>query len=211
MGRGVYPSSVDELILRITSAEAVGVKILYQNVFNTVLPARLILHGNLIPEFRDSTGAIERRMLLLYTTDAPLGENILAFERVLIQEKQSIVARLILAYRRLLDRGGFILPEYSKAEAQEITQTANSALIWLNTETIRETNPDISKYWDSPELYSLYNFWAKQMGHIPMSSSRWGHEMSNAGFPVIRMTTGERKSKRQIQPINIPAWREALK
>ena len=190
-GRQRHVKAVDDQVLRITSKEPVEAKTLYQDTIDVKLPARLIVNGNMSPEFNDSTGAIERRMLFISTTDIQ-PDPIPEFEAQLLEEAPGILQRLVRAYGRLLARGskGFIKPSYSSVAARMQTEESNSVAAWVSracerTETHKEGT-------DTNVLYADYSEWAQQNGMKPFSSVQWGKILGSMGLEgkTTRMPTG---------------------
>jgi phage/plasmid-associated DNA primase len=198
-----YFSDADKVILQITSGEKVEVRILYRDRFETVIPARLIVNGNSVPSFGDSSRAMEERMILLRTTDTAVVRRIPHYHNILLQEQEAIVARFILAYRRmLLDDKGFILPAYSVEEAKETTETSNSARLWMRDKTVLIDSWDTKTWRLSVDLYSDYFEWCKLNGHKAMTSNNWGKELATAKVLMERVrngATGTRSIRRNLR------------
>ena len=180
-GRQRHVKAVDDQVLRITSKEPVEAKTLYQDTIDVKLPARLIVNGNMSPEFNDSTGAIERRMLFISTTDIQ-PDPIPEFEAQLLEEAPGILQRLVRAYGRLLARGskGFIKPSYSSVAARMQTEESNSVAAWVSRACERtEQHKDGT---DTNVLYADYSEWAQQNGMKPFSSVQWGKILGSMGL-----------------------------
>ena len=190
-GRQRHVKAVDDQVLRITSKEPVEAKTLYQDTIDVKLPARLIVNGNMSPEFNDSTGAIERRMLFISTTDIQ-PDPIPEFEAQLLEEAPGILQRLVRAYGRLLARGskGFIKPSYSSVAARMQTEESNSVAAWVSRACERtEQHKDGA---DTNVLYADYSEWAQQNGMKPFSSVQWGKILGSMGLEAktVRIPSG---------------------
>ena len=183
-GRVIFTNGIDDVIQRMTSGESVEIKTLYFDSIDVALPARLIINGNSVPDFRDATGALEQRMLLIRTTDIIPHPLIPAFELALLEEAQGILVKLVSAYRRLLARDAkFLLPDYSSREAAETTRTANSAIAHFNFVLV----PAQDKYRTSnEELYANYRAWCELNGMKAFSSIQWGKILTGLGHPTIK-------------------------
>lgn len=192
-GRARHGKSVDEQILRITSSEPVEVKTLYQDSQEVRLPARLIVNGNLMPDFHDSTGAIERRSLLIRTTNIIPPVEIIGYESVILEEARGILKRLVNAYGRTLARKPvhFQQPVYAKKLLIEATQTANSVAAWVNLGCQQIGDKEPKNTWGvNGELYSDYVEWCDQNGMAKFSSIQWGKLLSAMGIKVQTVRFG---------------------
>jgi P4 family phage/plasmid primase-like protien len=178
---------VDDVLLKVVSGEDVEVKLLYQNRMNVVLPTRLIFHGNLPPDTTDATGAIERRMLILRTTDLK-PDRVNMYENRLLEEAPGILTRLVRAYARLLERGEFEPPEYSLEVARGLSMDSNAAMRWMNECAVRVT--DLKEGALSSDLYDHFRLWCDRNGERLMSSMVWGKHMTSIGCPSRLKRTG---------------------
>lgn len=193
-GRANFTKSVDEILLRVTSSEPVEVKTLYQDSFDVALPSRLIINGNFMPDFHDASGAMERRMLLIRTTDVIPDPPILEFDKILLEEAQGILVRLVSAYGRLLSRSKqqFELPSYSAAEAKEATQTANSVSAWLTQACTVVDEMETKNFMANANLYDEYRMWSERNGMKPFSSVQWGKLLTSMGHRTHTVRVGKR-------------------
>lgn len=189
---GRQARDVDDLILKVTSGEEVPVKILYKDTFQLVLGARLFFYGNLPPETSDSTGALERRMIILRTSDTPIPEDAVIpdFENILIKEAPGILLRWVAGYGRLLQRGHFQPPTYSATEATQVTQESNSVSAWFHA--MCEPVDNLKDGAESTQLYTNYAEWCQQMGFSrgQMAVTRWGKVLTAMGYPSLNRKTG---------------------
>ena len=175
----------DRLLLNICSGEHVKLKVLYEDVKMVELPTRLLFHGNNTPDTYDSTGAIERRSLIVRTTDEKIADTdkqVMDFHALLVAEAPGILAGLARAYRRLLDRGRFDIPSYSKAAAHSMTIDANSVSRWIDE--CCYTVEDLQDGMPGPDLYEHYKEWAEANGFRPVFHViTWGKKLTSMGFP----------------------------
>jgi putative DNA primase/helicase len=175
---------VDDVLLRVTAGEDVTVKLLFQNKFQAILPTRLIFQGNLPPDTTDGTGAIQRRILMLRTTDSPPNKKIEDYDRIILKEAKGILNRLVAAYARLLERGQFESPNYSKQLVEDMKTESNSALYWAK-EVCRDPNPG-EENTQNEELFDHYIEYCTRLNLYKMSSIMWGKQLTAAGWPTVR-------------------------
>ncbi len=181
---GRQTRDVDDIVLRITSGEEAAVKILYRDVVTVRLAARLLYQGNLPPQTFDSTGAFAKRAIILRTTDRTLDDSqiIPNLHRTMLPEAPAILNRWARAYGRLLARGRFDPPEYSRNVSRQLTVEANSATAWVDA--CCDEAPE-GQGTESTSLYGEYSEWCERFGYerAKLSVTRWGHMLTASGYP----------------------------
>lgn len=184
-GRVFFTKGIDNAVLRITTGESMVLWSMHRNRTVAPIPSRLIINGNLVPSFNSPEGAIERRMLFLRTTDIKPLPEILNFHEHILREAPGIFYKLVLAYKRLMERGHFLLPSYSIREAEETTKGANSVTLWFHsTVTVLE---DSKQPVLNQDLYDHYRMWCDNNGHKPFSSNEWGKMLTAMGHRSINV------------------------
>lgn len=181
---GRRSKDVDDILLRVTAGEDVEVKVLYSNKVQAVLPTRLVFQGNLPPDSTDGTGAIQRRILMLRTTDTPPEKKVENFERMLIKEAPGILRRLAIAYARLLERGDFLAPHYAAEITQKMKTESNSALLWIDMRCNSVENTLEGSV--NEELFRDYIEFCESANLYKLSLVQWGKHLTGAGFPSYR-------------------------
>lgn len=174
---------VDDVLLKITSGEPVEVKLLYQNRAQAILPTRLLFHGNLPPDTTDGTGAMERRTIMLRTTDIK-PTVITNYEDRLLEEAPGILKRLVHAYGRLMARREFVPPAYAIEAASNMSVESNSCTLWID----EKTHPveDIKAGMPSGTLFEDYMNWCQGNAMKPMPSVLWGKMLCALGYPPVK-------------------------
>jgi len=178
--------NIDRMLQNVCSGEFVKLKVLYEDAKNVILPTRLLFHGNNTPDTYDSTGAIERRSLIIRTTDVTVAgtkDQVMNYDSLLAEEAPGILAALAKAYRRLMERGHFDPPDYSMEAAKSMTVEANSVSRWLSE--CCEIVENIADGTTNNDLYSHYSEWATMNGFRPVfNSSTWGKRLTGMGLPT---------------------------
>jgi putative DNA primase/helicase len=113
-GQTLDPGGMDhkstELVLAITSGDPVSVRRKYQvSAWNGVLPAKLWLVSNTVPNFNDPT--LPSRFVKLAFGESWLGREDIGLAKRLEAEAEGIAVRCVRAYQRLVRRGRFIQPK----------------------------------------------------------------------------------------------------
>jgi P4 family phage/plasmid primase-like protien len=176
---------VDKALLAITSGGDVEVWKKQSNRLSVAMDARLIFDGNKLPDTADSTGAFERRAIILrcskrHTEDRPFD----LYKDQLWAEAPGIANRLLAAYRRLLERGKFDEPQYSIEAKIELKDEASAVAVWLKecTEPV-EAAP---RGCISDIAYQNYRMWSQDrgFGNRTLNSITWGKELGSLGYPA---------------------------
>lgn len=181
----------DDFLKSITAGDEVEVRFLYRETQLVQLPARIMIACNEMFRVRDTSGAIEERMIIL-SCDNVLDEKDrdVKMPDKLRKELPGIFNRMIKAWRRLYQRGRFETPEGSKAEVEQFTTENNVVLAWLKERSwqgIQIEGGDISKVDLQPtetgELYLDFVDWTKMNGHKQCSKITFGMKLSQINFP----------------------------
>lgn len=132
MGRSSDPASLAENLLRISGEDEVSVDRKYRDAWEGRLSTRFLLVSNETPQFRDTSGAIVSRMILMRTRESFLGKEDPGLQRSLSQELPGILNWALEGLRRLRARGYFIQPASSKAELDTMAELASPVKAFAN-------------------------------------------------------------------------------
>lgn len=180
--RGRHPPNVDGFLLNVTSAEPVEVWLYHVGRFQMVLPTRLVFHGNSMPVISDTTDAMMNRLMLIKTTDIVPAE-IKEFEKTLLAEKEGIVRKLVGAYKRLLERGDFVLPSYNAQARKEQFESANPITAWMTSGMV-EPVEEWTHGTPVEVLYQSFRAWADEFAPGYKSTViSFGMSLAKAGKP----------------------------
>ena len=158
----------DDVLKSITAGDPIQLRYLYQELFDTVLPTRLIIAANELFRTSDTSGAIEERMLIL-PCDNYLEEDKRDPELPdkLMAERAGIFLRMVKAWGRLYERGRFDLPQASKMGIDEFTIENNRPLDWYLARThegMKYRDPEYRipeglEPMDNDELFLDFAYW----------------------------------------------------
>jgi P4 family phage/plasmid primase-like protien len=179
----------DDVLKAITSGDPLEIRFLYGTPYSVTLPTRLIFAGNEMFKTRDTTGAIERRMLMLSCNNPvpPEGERLGKQEMMeaLRGELPGIFRRMVAAYTRLRQRGCFDQPREAADALSTFSLDNNPVQRWLYERTLQgmaSQAPDMKlpkdpKPTENTILFLDFSEWLKVNGHKPMSSVTWGTKL----------------------------------
>jgi P4 family phage/plasmid primase-like protien len=189
MGHDTYVD--EETFKNMISGDEMEFRRLNEQSSLSACRARFFIACNSMFKTRDSSGAMEERLIILRTRGPvpPEQRDRLLLEK-LMDERQGILNRLMLAYRDLRKRGKFDPPRYQRKELAAFTSDNRPVMQWIEERTHEgQKRLDASHEYTigrgtpSSELYSDYLQWAQANGMKPMSSVTWGKECKNLGYP----------------------------
>lgn len=193
----------------ITGGDAVPVRGLYENTKpNVHLPTRFAVFCNEIPPYNDSSGAVERR-LLVAPADNPLAagsQQINFFEECLVPEMPGIFNRLMAALRRLYERGRFDIPESSAKVVSALRYENDSVANWILDRLETDPNGKLTstRVTSTAELYADYLEWCQATNRkFGLAQNNWGRHLTHAGLtPVITKIGGKSVRCRRAMLVN---------
>ncbi len=181
----------DDILKGITSGDEIAVRVLYKNVERTRITARLIVTCNEMFRTRDTSGAIQRRMLVLTCDNSRLDDTEQDTKLIdkLISEMPGIFNRIIHATRRLYARGHFMPTAAQKQEISDFTIHNDSVLAWMQERTTKD-GETLNSF-----LYADYVEWCKMNGLKPKSSISWGMSAKAHGYEALVKWVGGKAVK----------------
>jgi P4 family phage/plasmid primase-like protien len=125
MGRNSDPATLSENLLRISGEDEVSVNRKFKEPWEGRLSTRFLILSNEVPQFRDTSGAIVARLILLRGHVSFLGREDPGLQRKLRQELPGILNWALEGLARLRRRGHFVQPASSAAELKEAVGLAS--------------------------------------------------------------------------------------
>lgn len=190
-GETKITSAVDDSILKsVVAGDMVSVKRLYHDTVSKRISARLVVVGNAMFRTLDTSGAVERRLLILRCDNSLAKEEEDPFMvEKLKEELPGIFLRVAAGLRRLYDRRRFNQPSYTKLELMEFSDSSNPLRLWAQ-DRIEECQPRglgepplPEKFTPVGDLYADYRVWCDAGGYKPLNINNFGQHMTQLGFP----------------------------
>lgn len=185
--------AVDDFLKAVTSGDSVQIRYLYEEPRLVQLPTRMIIACNEMFRVRDTSGAIERRMLFLSCNNPiPEDEQDPDLKFKLVQELPGIFNRLVAAWGRLRERKRFIPPTSQVKHLEEFTLENNHVLQWLQERTHQgqvlldpatQMNGHAGAATEIGILYLDFSEWMKLNGFKTLSSIGFGAKLSQIKTP----------------------------
>jgi len=95
----------------ISGEDKITVDKKYADPFTVKLPTRLVIMSNDLPRFKDTSGALAHRMIILPLAVSFLGREDPTIGARLLRERPGILTWAVAGWKRLKERGRFVPPE----------------------------------------------------------------------------------------------------
>jgi putative DNA primase/helicase len=192
---GNIPSyTVVERLLSITGEDLLTIDRKYREPWTGKLPTRFVILTNELPSFKDSSGAIANRLLILRMTESFLGREDLTLETRLRPELPAVLGWALEGLDRLNGNGRFTEPQSSRDAASLMMDMASPVSAFVREQCIRASTESVLV----DDIYLAWKTWAEQNGHPAEAKSTFGRDL-RAVVPELRLTqprTGEGRERR---------------
>lgn len=182
MGRSADPAALAENLLRISGEDEVSIDRKYKEAWEGRLPTRFLLSSNETPQFRDTSGAIVSRMVLMRTVRSFLGTEDTGLGAALKPELPGVLNWSLAGLRRLRQRGHFLQPSASRSELDAMMTLASPVKAFaaerLRADPHAVTAKDV--------VWLAFKQWAGEEG-LPYSGDK-GHFFKDLGTCGVAFT-----------------------
>ena len=187
---------VVERLLAITGEDSIDIDRKFRDIWSGKLPTRFVIISNELPKFRDSSGAIANRMLILQMTESFLGKEDHELDAKLYRELAGILNWVLEGLDRLNHNGRFTVPKSSDDATNLMMDLASPMSAFVRERCIREGNPLDSVTRD--DLYAAWIDWAEDNGHHAGAKSTFGRDL-HAVVPEMTTTRPRGSDGKQIR------------
>jgi putative DNA primase/helicase len=199
---GNTPShTVVERLLSITGEDWLTIDRKYREPWTGKLPTRFVILSNELPKFRDSSGAIATRLLILQMTESFLGREDHQLDAKLSGELAGILNWSLEGLKRLERQGRFTEPKSSCDAAALMADLASPVSAFVRECCV--VRPDATIPRDN--LYAAWKVWAENNGHRGIAKSTFGRDL-RAVVPGVK-DFRPRKGEKQIHSYTYIALR----
>lgn len=160
MGRNSDPTSLSENLLRISGEDEVSINRKYKDAWEGKLSTRFLLLSNETPQFRDTSGAIITRMILIKNSQSFLEKEDPGLTNKLRNELSGILNWALEGLQRLRERGHFIQPNTSKKELSAMMTLASPVKAFAKECLSTDPNSTMSK----DHIWIAFSEWIDEMG-----------------------------------------------
>jgi P4 family phage/plasmid primase-like protien len=159
-GRGTNMGQAVELLLRVSGEDSVSLNRKNKSFWQGRLPTRFLILCNGVPGFRDDSGALANRFVPLRLTRTFLGREDQALTKKLLAELPYILAWAIEGWRRLRERGHFLLPSSGAALVEEMLRQGSPIRSFVRDCCVLHGEAWVPK----SDLYQEYRSWCEENG-----------------------------------------------
>lgn len=165
------------VIKNIVSGERIRARQIYGAFFEFRPVAKLFWAVNNLPVIKDTSASIWRRLYTLpFYRELPEGVKDTNLIPRLRTELPGILNWAIWGLYRLRQNGKFTQAEAATSVLEELKIDANPIARWIDEKTSATIEPATA----AATLYDDYRNWAKDNGHMVMSSTSFGRELKRA-------------------------------
>jgi putative DNA primase/helicase len=164
---------VVERLLSITGEDWLTIDRKYREPWTGKLPCRFVILSNELPKFRDSSGAIATRLLILQMTESFLGREDHELDAKLREELGPILLWALEGLDRLTRNGRFTEPDSSRDAAALMMDLASPVSAFVRERCVRDPDAWVSR----DDMYVAWCAWAEANGHQRTAKSTFGRDL----------------------------------
>jgi len=189
-----------DILLKVSGMDPVEVNVKYRPAFSAVLPGRIVMVSNELPNIMEDSGAFASRFEHLAFNVSFLGCEDLDLERRLMLEKAGVVNWAMQGLRRLDENcGRFTESSESAALDRRLNESANHVLVWFQD---RVFTGDPEALTPSAALWADYLDWCEENYVEEMHQSsemRLGRTLTAWGVGSARSKTERLRKGAQLR------------
>lgn len=175
--------TVVERLLSITGEDLLTVDRKFRDPWSGKLPTRFVVLSNELPRFKDASGAIANRLLILQMTKSFLGREDRTLDRRLRGELPGILAWALDGLDRLTRNSRFTVPGSSEDAANLMMDMASPVSAFIRDQCVRKPGANVL----ADDLYSFWKTWCEDNGHHAGAKSTFGRNL-RAVVPEVLLT-----------------------
>jgi len=180
-GSSRNPDALAEFLLSISGGDRMNIPRKFLPDYIGRLPTRFMIVSNETPRFKDNSGTIVSRFLVLQLRKS--FENRIdrtLFEKKLKPELSGILNWAIRGYKRLYDRDSFEQPKSANDAISRMEELASPLTAFVRARCILGEGLSVR----TDQLYVQYQHWCEGYGHRATSHEVFGANL-NAAYPEV--------------------------
>ncbi|MFZ1425343.1 MAG: phage/plasmid primase, P4 family [Geminicoccaceae bacterium] len=181
---------IAERLLSISGEDAITVDRKHVDPWTGTLPTRFVILTNELPRIADASGALASRFVVLTMRESFFGREDHGLTDRLIAELPGILNWAAAGWKRLAERGHFVMPRSSADAVQDIESLSSPILAFLRS--CCEVRPGAEV--ECSELFERWCGWCKSEGRDhPGTAPSFGRDLKAAvaGVEVQQPRRGE--------------------
>jgi P4 family phage/plasmid primase-like protien len=167
-------TAVLQFLLQLVGGDKQHIDPKYKDTFAAKLFARAIMVCNTLPNFRDITNAMERRVLVVEFKQKVAKQNPNLAQEIKEKELPGILNELLIALTRLQQRGHFIQPQRTHDRIIEMRDSASNLFEFLQ-DCCEQADPQT--YVFERDAYLVYSHHARQIGTHPFGYPQFRNQL----------------------------------
>lgn len=176
-------STVVERLLCISGEDTLTVDRKHMTSVTMKLPTRFMFLTNEFPRLSDASGALAGRFVILRLTESFYGKEDTGLTDRLLSELPGILNWAIEGWRRLRERGHFVMPTSVRDVVQEIEDLSSPVAAFVRTECV--VGPGRRVWVD--DLYEAWKRWCEREGRTLVSTKQaFGRDLAAAVTGIAR-------------------------
>lgn len=175
--------TVVERLLSITGEDMLTVDRKFREPWSGKLPTRFVVLSNELPRFKDSSGAIANRLVILQMTNSFLGREDRTLDERLRAELPAILAWALDGLDRLSRTGKFTTPGSSHDAANLMMDLASPMSAFVRECCVRKPDEEVL----ADRLYGAWKMWTEDNGHMSGAKSTFGRDL-RAVVPELKVS-----------------------
>ena len=189
--------AIAETLLRITGRDKVTIDRKFKEAWQGHLSARFVVSSNVLPKLPDASPALANRFSVLRMQQSFLGREDPGLADRLMVELPGILLWALEGWRRLRDRGRFVLPGSSEEAVQELLHLGSEVAAFVHERCELSPGHEIEK----DRLYAIYRAWCDRTGRKPMYDTTFATEL----YAATSNRVSPRRLSRGGQRVNVYA------
>lgn len=185
-----------ENLLRISGEDEVTIARKYKSSWTGKLNVRFVIMTNEMPAIRDVSGALASRFIPLVMRESFFGREDTTLDAALREELPGILNWAIVGWRRLRERGRFVMPTASSDALRELEGLGSPVKVFLNEACVEAPGGEVSK----DQVYRAWTQWCEQNNMHPGGSAQFASQLIAATDGRVRPARLRREDER------IPHW-----
>jgi putative DNA primase/helicase len=176
---------IAERLLSISGEDAITVDRKHVEPWTGTLPTRFVILTNELPRIADASGALASRFVVLVMKESFYGREDHGLTDRLLAELPGIFNWAVAGWRRLTERGHFLMPASSSEAVADIESLSSPILAFLHATCVVEPGAEVS----CKALFERWREWCESQGRVHVGTTQaFGRDLraAVAGLSVQR-------------------------
>ncbi len=196
LGKMSDRAAITENLLRVSGEDIITTDRKFKSAWTGQLAVRFVILTNELPSLPDDSGALASRLVPLVMHQSFLGREDPGLANALLQELPGILVWAIKGWRRLNERGHFVLPASSMEAVDDVHTLGSPVASFLGERCVFDTEATVPK----DVFWLAWRRWCEEQGTPPGNTRTLGKQIIAAGHGRIR------PSRPHIGPSKVPCY-----